>query len=220
MTDFAAARRMMVDGQVRTADVTEPRLIGAMLEVPRERFVSDDRAALAYLDLDLPVSDSAPGRRLLKPMVLAKLIQLAEIGEHDRVLDVGGGTGYAAALLARLAGQVVALEQDPNLARYASAALAAAGVPNVKTVTGTLTQGVPADGPYDVILLEGATEVAPEPLLRQLRNNGRLVCVMGAGAGGKAVLYRAIDGDFSGHAAFEANAPLLPGFAKQPTFVF
>src|SRR5262245_35215137 len=119
MTDFAAARRMMVDGQVRTADVTELRLIEAMLEVPRERFVPDGKAALAYLDLDLPIGDAGRGRRLIKPMVLAKLIQLAEIGDRDRVLDVGCGSGYAAAVLARLAIQVVALEQDSALAREA-----------------------------------------------------------------------------------------------------
>ncbi len=220
MTDFAAARRMMVDGQVRTADVTDLRLIAAMMEVPRERFVADDKAALAYLDLDLPVGEGGRARRLLKPMVLAKLIQLAEIGERDRVLDVGCGTGYSAALLARLAGQVVAQDEDAALVRRAAAALGTAGVTNVKVVSGPLAQGCPAEGPYDVILLEGATEIVPEPLLRQLRNGGRLACVMGSGPGGKAMLYRAIDGEFSGRAAFEANAALLPGFAKQPQFVF
>ena len=115
MIDFAAARRMMVDGQVRTSDVTDLRLIAAMLEVPRERFVPAAKAALAYLDLDLPVKEGeagAPVRRLLKPMVLAKLIQAAEIGAGDHVLDVGCATGYSSAVLARLAGSVVALEQD------------------------------------------------------------------------------------------------------------
>ena len=124
MTDFAAARRHMVDGQVRTADVTDLRIIAAMLEVPRERFVPPASAALAYLDLDVPVGERP--RRLLKPMVLAKLIQAAEIEATDRVLDVGCATGYGAAVLARIAGQVVALEQDAGLAKAASAALAGA----------------------------------------------------------------------------------------------
>src|SRR4249919_2610415 len=124
MTDFAAARRMMVDGQVRTADVTDPRLLAAMLEVPRERFFPGDKASLAYLDLDASVS--APGqpvRRLLKPMVLAKLIQAAAISETDRVLDVGCSSGYSTALLAHLAGAVVGLEEDPGLARQAADAM-------------------------------------------------------------------------------------------------
>ena len=221
MTDFAAARRTMVDCQIRTADVTDLRLIAAMLELPRERFVADDKAALAYLDLDLSVGESgrAP-RRLLKPMVLAKLIQAAEIGDTDRVLDVGCGTGYSAAVLGRLAAQVVALEEDSALARRAGAALAATVAANVKIVSGPLAEGRAADGPYDAILLEGATEIVPEVLFRQLRNGGRLACVMGAGPGGKGMLYRAIDSEFSGRAVFEATAALLPGFAKRPTFVF
>lgn len=219
MTDFAAARRMMVDGQVRTADVTDFRLIAAMLEIPRERFVPDDKMALAYLDIDLPISQGARARRLLKPMVLAKLIQLAEVGERDRVLDVGCATGYAAAVLARLAGQVVALEDTALLGR-AENALSVGEMTNVKLVRGPLVQGWPGDAPYDVIFLGGATEIIPEALLRQLRVGGRLVCVMGAGPGGKAMIYRAIENEFSGRVAFEASAPLLPGFAKQPAFVF
>ena len=131
MSDFIAARRMMVDGQVRTSDVTDPRLISAMLAIPRERFVSDAKAGLAYLDLDLPVNDAAePGRerRLLKPMVLAKLIHAAEIGEADHVLDVGCATGYSSAVLGRLARSVVALEQDPKLARLAQENLSMVGL--------------------------------------------------------------------------------------------
>ena len=104
MTDFAAARRMMVDGQVRPSDITDPRIIAAMFELPRERFVSERRAGIAYLDLDVPVGDSEDSRRLLKPMVLAKLIQAAEISASDRVLDVGCASGYSSALLSQLAG--------------------------------------------------------------------------------------------------------------------
>ena len=172
MIDFAAARRMMVDGQVRTADVTDLRLLAAMGDVPRERFVPAGKAELSYLDLDLPAGDSA-GRFLLKPMVLAKLIQLADIAPTDHVLDVGCATGYSSALLAQLAGSVVALEQDRALVRAAEQALAARS--NVKVVMGPLTAGWPVAGPYDVILMQGATEIVPATLLRQLKNGGRLV---------------------------------------------
>ncbi len=216
MTDFAAARRNMVDGQVRTADVTDLRIISAMLEVPRETFLPPAKAALAYLDLDVPVGDGS--RRLIKPMVLAKLIQAADLSGTDRVLDVGCVTGYAAAVLARLAGQVVALEQDAGLAQSARAALAP--LPNVVVQSGPLTAGWPQGGPYDAILLEGATELAPETLLRQLKDGGRLVCVLGPGPSAKAMLYRRSGQDSGGRAIFDAAAPLLPGFVKPPEFAF
>ena len=222
MTDFAAARRMMVDGQVRTADVTDLRLIAAMIELPRERFVPERNAALAYLDFDLPASDGEgrAGRCLLKPMVLAKLIQLAEIEQTDRVLDVGCATGYSSALLAHLAGSVVALEQDPALSRRAEQTIAELGIVNVQVVVGPLIAGWPAAEPYDVIVLQGGTEIVPETLLAQLKDGGRLVCALGSGPLRKAMLYRSIEGEVSGRPAFDAAAPLLPGFARQPAFVF
>ena len=216
MTDFAAARRNMVDGQVRTADVTDPRILSAMLAVPREAFLPPAKADLAYLDLDVPVGEG--GRRLIKPMVLAKLIQAADLGATDRVLDVGCVTGYAAAVLARFAGQVVALEQDAGLAQVARGALAS--LPNVAVQSGTLAGGWPQGGPYDAIVIEGATEIAPETLLRQLKDGGRLVCVLGSGPGGKAMLYRRSGQDGGGRAIFDATAPLLPGFVKPPEFAF
>ena len=215
MTDFAAARRMMVDGQVRTADVTDLRLQAAMLDIPRERFVPAASAGLAYLDLDLPVGGT---RRLLKPMVLAKLIQAAEIGPADHVLDVGCATGYAAAVLARVAGSVVALEEDKKLAVATSAALA--GIANVTCASGALAAGWPGAAPYDAILLEGATDVVPHALCAQLKDGGRLACVLGSGPGAKAMLYRRSGDDFGGRPIFDAAAPLLPGFVKQPVFAF
>jgi protein-L-isoaspartate(D-aspartate) O-methyltransferase len=221
MIDFAAARRMMVDGQVRTADVTDLRLQAAMLELPRERFFPDDKTALAYLDLDVVVS--APGqpvRRLLKPMVLAKLLHAAAIAPTDRVLDVGCATGYSTALLSQLAGSVVGLEQDAALARRAAETVASAGLPNVKIVTGLLSNGFAAEGPYDVIVIEGSAELVPAALFDQLANGGRLVGVIGRGAVGKAMLYRRADGDLSGRPVFDAAAAPLPGFAKPPEFVF
>lgn len=215
MTDFAATRRNMVDGQVRTADVTDLRIISAMLDVPREAFLPPAKAALAYLDLDVPLGN---GRCLMKPMVLAKLIHAADLAGTDRVLDVGCVTGYAAAVLARIAGQVVALEQDAGLAQPARVALSP--LPNVTVQSGPLTEGWPAGGPYDAIVVEGATEFAPEPLLRQLADGGRLVCVLGSAPGAKAMLYRRSGQDSGGRAIFDAAAPLLPGFAKPPQFAF
>lgn len=219
MTDFAAARRHMVDGQVRTADVTDLRIITAMQEVPRERFVPAPAASLAYLDLDLAVGAGGPAaRRLLKPMVLAKLIQAADIAPADRVLDAGCATGYAAALLARIAGEVVALEEDAGLVRAARAELAA--LSNVKVVEGPIAAGWPQAAPYDVVLLEGATAVPPQALCRQLKDGGRLVCVLGAGPGAKAMLYRRSGDDVGGRPIFDAAAAVLPGFVKPPAFAF
>ena len=227
MIDFAVARRMMVDNQVRTSDVTDLRVIAAMLDVPRERFLPQSSAALAYLDLDVPVGEGERGpgaglgrglgRRLLKPMVLARLLQAAEIGAGDRVLDVGAATGYSAAILARLAGSVVALEEEPALARRAGEALAAVGAGKVEVAVGPLTAGWPAGGPYDVILLDGATEVAPRTLLRQLKDGGRLLGVQGH-APGKAMIYQG--GEVNGRPIFDAAAAVLPGFARPAAFVF
>ena len=171
MIDFAAARRMMVEGQVRTSDVSDLRIIAAMLELPRERFVPEAKAALAYLDADVPVTEAQGGkpvRRLLKPMVLAKLVQAAAIQASDHVLDVGCATGYSSALLARLARSVIALEEEETLVRLARENLKAVGADNVTVVAGPLTQGWQGGAPYDVIFLNGATEIAPQALTRQL----------------------------------------------------
>ena len=217
MTDFATARRHMVDGQVRTADVTDLRILSAMLDIPRERFVPPASADLAYLDLDLPVGKSG-SRRLLKPMVLGKLIHAANIAPGNRVLDVGCATGYGAAVLARVAGQVIALEQDADLARAARSELA--GQPNATVVSGSLTAGWPQSSPYDAIVLEGATEVPPETFLSQIREGGRLVCVLGSGPGSKAMLYCRSGDELGGRPIFDATAAVLPGFAKTPVFAF
>jgi protein-L-isoaspartate(D-aspartate) O-methyltransferase len=219
MVDFAQARRTMVDGQVRTSDVTGLRLIAAMLDVPREQFVPAARRAIAYLDIDVPV-DAAGGRALLKPMVLAKLLQAAGIGEGDRVLDVGCATGYSAAVLARLAGEVVALEEDGALARTAGETLAASGASNVSVVSGPLPDGWAQGAPYDVIVVEGASEVVPAALLSQLKDGGRLLAVIGTGPMGKATIFRRSGGHPTAQTLFDATAPLLPGFARPAAFVF
>ena len=223
MADFAAARRNMVDSQVRTSDVTDPALIAAMLAIPRERFLPAAKASLAYLDYDVPVLDAAPdrpARRLLKPMVLAKLIQAASPAENDRALDVGCTTGYSAALLSRLVAEVIALEEDAGLARAARERLSEAGCANVEVAEGPLVAGWEPGVPYDVILLEGAVETLPQALCAQLREGGRLVCIRGGGPAAKAMLYRMDMGEISGRPIFDAAASLLPGFAETPGFVF
>jgi protein-L-isoaspartate(D-aspartate) O-methyltransferase len=224
MPDFAVARRTMVDSQVRTSDVTDARISAAMLELPRERFVAPGNAELAYADLDPPAAAAKSGepvRRLLKPMVVARLVQAATVKAEDHVLDLGCATGYSAALLARLARSVVALEQDPALAKLAAENLTAVGAHNVTLVTGTLTRGWPEAAPYDVIFVDGAVEVVPEALYSQLKgSSGRLVAVVGRAPSGRAMVYRSVNGDVSGWPAFDATAPLLPGFAAPPAFVF
>ncbi len=217
MFDTATARRMMVDGQVRIADVTDLALLDAMAELPREQFVPPAVAGLAYLDNDIPI---AKGRALIKPMVLAKLIQAARVGRGDRVLDVACGTGYSSAVLSCLAGRVIALEEDAELAAQAKAALAAVGANGVEVVVGPLTAGWPAAGPYDVILFNGAAEIVPEAFAPQLKPNGRLLCIFGRSAAGKAMVYRLSEGRLVGRPIFDAAAPLLPGFATAPAFVF
>jgi protein-L-isoaspartate(D-aspartate) O-methyltransferase len=221
MFDTAAARRNMVDGQVRTADVTDLELIAAMLAVPREQFVPQALAEQAYLDSDIAIGD---GRALLKPMVLAKLLQAAHVSPDDHVLDVACGTGYSSAVLARLAGSVVALEEDAALARQASAnlavAAAGAGAGHAVVATGPLSAGWPDAAPYDVILLNGATEVVPQVLGHQLKPNGRLACIFGRAPPGKAMIYRVVEGQLAGRPIFDAAALLLPGFKAPPAFVF
>jgi protein-L-isoaspartate(D-aspartate) O-methyltransferase len=221
--DFVAARIKMVDGQVRPSDVTDLRLLTAMLELPRERFVAPDQADLAYADMDLPVRGEPGGsatRSLIRPRTLAKLIHSADIQAQDVVLDVGGTTGYGAAVIARLGGEVVALEEDPAMAASARKALAQCGIRNVSVVAGPLTAGWAAKAPFDVIVLEGAVEVAPRALFAQLREGGRLVCIEGRGQSGKATVYRCTAGVASGRPVFDAATPLLPGFAQPPAFVF
>ena len=223
MIDFTQLRRTMVDGQIRVNDVTDPRIIAAMLELPRERFVPASRASLAYLDEDLLVREPAadrPARYLIEPMVLAKLVQGLDLAAGDRVLDVGSATGYSAAVLARLAGQVIALEEDEELAARARRILAELAPGNVEVVTGPLAAGAPGRGPFDAILLNGSAELVPDYLLDQLKEGGRLAAVLRSGPMGRATLHVRIGGSVSKRPLFDAAIPPLPGFAAPRQFVF
>ena len=221
MSGFATARQKMVDGQVRPSDVTDIRILDAMLAVPREAFVPENKQALAYLDLDLDVSEGgSAGRFLIQPAVLAKMLQAAEIKETDRVLVVGCATGYAAAVIAGFASQVTATESDPALAATARELLARNGCEKVAVRTAASADGDPADGPFDVVVLNGATEVVPERLYGQLRDGGRLVGVFATSQPARATIVTSSHSDFGHRTLFDAAAPVLPGMERVPAFVF
>jgi protein-L-isoaspartate(D-aspartate) O-methyltransferase len=221
MSDFSTARQKMVDGQVRPSDVTDLRIIDAMLAVPREAFVPESQRALAYLDLDLDVSEAGSTKRfLIKPVVLAKMLQAAEISETDSVLVVGCASGYTAAVVAKLAGRVTATESDGSLAVKASDVLAKLGFGNVAVSTAAAGEGDEANAPYDVIVLAGATEIVPDRLYRQLKDGGRLVGVFAMSRPQRAMIVTHSHGDFGDRALFDAAVPVLPGLERPPAFVF
>jgi protein-L-isoaspartate(D-aspartate) O-methyltransferase len=223
MMDFRTARRAMVDGQVRTSDVTHLGIIAAMLDIPREDFVPEAQAAFAYLDRDVPIADAnatGPARYLMKPMVLARLIQAANLVPADRVLVIGAGTGYSAAVLSRLAARVTALEENESLFHRARSVLSSLGGHNINVIQGYLTDGAPDSGPYDVIMIDGGVETVPDALGAQLSPRGRLLAVEVTGPVGKAKLFQPVSGRFSGRELFDASAPVLPGFGVAPAFVF
>ncbi|MBR0835114.1 protein-L-isoaspartate O-methyltransferase [Bradyrhizobium manausense] len=220
MSGFSTARQKMVDGQVRTNDVTDRRILDAMLTVPREAFVPATRQALAYLDIDLDVSEGGAKRFLIKPQLTGKLLQAAEIGEGDNVLVVGCATGYLAALTARLARQVTATESDSALVAKAKDAFASLGLANVTCKSAACTEGDPSAAPYDVIVLNGATETTPEGLFDQLREGGRLVGVSAESRPSRAMIVTRSHGEFGHRPLFDAAAPVLPGLERAAAFVF
>jgi len=210
-----SARFNMVEAQIRTSNVTDPRILAAISAVAREKFVPTAARALAYADVPVAV---AQGRYLLDPRSFAKLLNLAQITATDRVLDVGCGTGYSSAVLARMAADVVALEQDADLVRIASELLATA-VGKVEVVQGGLIEGAKGLGPYDVIFVNGAIEQVPETLLSQLAEGGRLVTVIKDGQS-RAWLFLKQNGQVGKRPDFDADVPLLAGFKKAMGFVF
>lgn len=210
-----SARFNMIEGQVRVNAVTDPRILAALDAVAREKFVPTASRALAYADVPVAV---APGRYLLDPRSFAKMLDLAQVTADDRVLDVGCGSGYSAAVLARLAKEVVALEQDADLVRAASQLLANVQG-KVEVVQGALIEGARSQGPYDVIFVNGAIETVPETLLGQLAEGGRLVAVLKDGQS-RAWLFLKENGQVGRRPDFDADVPVLAGFRKAVGFVF
>lgn len=217
--DFAAARALMVDGQVRPNKVNDPRIIAAMRALPRERFVPAAQASLAYSDEDVKLGG---GRVLLEPMVIGRLVQIAAVREGERVLVVASGPGYGAALLAACGADVTAVEQDPALLAMARAVLPQVA-PGVKLMEGPVAEGWKAGAPYDVILVEGAVPEIPEGLAGQLRGEGgRMLAVLKpAGRMGQAVLCTRVGGGRMNPApVFDCATPVLPMLQREPGFVF
>ncbi len=216
--DYRAARTNMVDSQVRTNKVIDPEVIDALREVPRERFVPPALRGAAYVDEDLPIGG---GRYLMEPMVLARLLQAAQFDHHETVLVVGAGPGYSAALVARLAGSVIALESDPALADIARTELPGLGAGSVTVVTGPLAEGAPAHAPFAAILVDGAVAELPTRLIEQLADGGRMMVVVKRQFGlGQALRVDRIGGRPSVRVLFDAASPLLPGFEPAEGFVF
>lgn len=216
--NYAAARHNMVESQIRTNRVTSSPVIDAMDAVPREVFVPKQLRGVAYVDADIEL---ASGRHLMEPAVFARLVQASGVKPGDVVLDVGCATGYSAAVLARLASTVVALESDTELAGRASALLAELSVDNVAVVTGSLVAGDAAHGPYHVIIIEGSVAQIPDGLLRQLADGGRLIAVVASESGvGRATEVVRVGDVFSSRVVFDAMVRPLPGFQREPGFVF
>ncbi len=215
MTDYAARRRMMVDTQVRPSDVTEFPIIDAMLTVPREAFVPRDRMEAAYVGEHLDLGD---GRVLLDPRLFAKMLEALDLSNADLVLDIGAGLGYSAAVIARIAEAVVAVEDDAARVAEATQLLSEHHADNVVLHEGPLPEGAAEHGPYDAILIEGAVETVPAALLDQLKEGGRIVCLFMDGALGTVRLGRKHDGKLTWRYAFNGAAPLLDGFGKVTEF--
>ncbi len=215
MNDFTALRTMMVDTQVRPNDVTKFPIIEAMLTVPREEFVPDQARAAAYVGENISLGS---GSVMLEARTFAKLLDALDVQPGDRVLDLGAGLGYSAAVIGRMAGTVVAVEADPALAAAATARLAGQGIANVSVREGALADGAASEAPFDKIVIEGAIERFPAALAAQLKDGGKVAAIFMEGALGVARIGHRIDGVISWRFSFNAAAPVLPGFAAAQEF--
>ncbi|HXP12190.1 MAG TPA: protein-L-isoaspartate O-methyltransferase [Stellaceae bacterium] len=219
VNDFRAARLAMVESQLRTNTVTHPGVLAAFIELPRERFVPPSLHDSAYVDDDILLK---PGRFLMEPMVLTRLVQLASIGPKDKALVIGAASGYAAAAVALLAKSVVAVEADRELANQARANLSALNLANATVVEGPHEQGHKPGAPYDVILFDGAASDIPRAVSDQLAEGGRLVAVLRARGAlvGQATVITRQGAALGRRAVFDSGTPYLPGFTPAPGFAF
>lgn len=216
--DHALQRHNMVEGQIRTNQVTDVLLLAAMDDVPREVFLPEDARGFAYVDEAIAIGG---GRYLMEPMVLARLLQAARVTADDTALVIGCASGYSAAVVARLASVVVVVEEDTDLAAKAIQVLIDLGVDNVAVLEGVLAEGHAKQAPYDVILVGGAVAEIPPAIIDQLADGGRLVCVLGTGAGlGRGTMITRHGLSVARRYLFDAGTPVLPGFQSRPGFSF
>ena len=212
--NFEQMRRAMVASQLRTTGVNDPRVVAAMGAVPRERFVPAERCALAYADTLVPVGH---GRQLNPPMALGRMLTEARLRGHEKALVIGAATGYSAAVLARLVASVTAVEEVPELAAFARAALAGTGV---ELVEGPLNQGHAAGAPYDFVLIDGAVEHVPQVIVDQLADGGEFALALLDEGVTRLCVGRVVAGAFGTTAVSDAAAAVLPGFEKPRGFSF
>jgi protein-L-isoaspartate(D-aspartate) O-methyltransferase len=222
MINFEIARENMIESQVRPNGITDSRVIAAMAAVPREPFVPESRRAVAYMDKDITVAGSGADRRvIMEPMAFARLLQLAQIGPDDFVLDVGCATGYSAAVLAYLGDSIVAIDGDEALCTEATANIEGQDISNIAVLHAAHAEGCPSQGPYDVIVIEGRVPEVPQALLEQLKDGGRLVAVVGDDICARAVLWTRHGQTFANREEFNATIAPLPGIeAETPPFSF
>lgn len=207
----------MVNGQILTNKVTDDQLASALLQVPREDFVPKSMRSVAYLDEDIPIAE---GRYLMEPMIFARMLEAVDIEPDMLVLDIGCGTGYSTAVMARLAASVVALEADPTIAGKTDEALTVHGVDNAAVITGDLAEGCPSQAPFDVIFVNGAVAFVPEAWKQQLADGGRMILVLREGSVGRAMIFVRSGDAVSSRPLFDANLPMLTGFEPQRHFTF
>lgn len=217
LSGSAALRRHMIDGQLLPNDVTDENVIEAIEQVNRETFVPEERKGVAYIDKSIKIAD---GRYLMEPLTFAKLISNADIRSDELVLDIAPGTGYSSAVLSKLVDAVVAIEENSELAEAATKNLAAEECDNVAVIEGVHTKGLAKQGPYDLIFVGGMIDEIPVVLLEQLKEGGRLLCVLNQDGFGRAALVTYNDKIMGIRILFDTSAPKLSGFERTKNFQF
>jgi protein-L-isoaspartate(D-aspartate) O-methyltransferase len=218
--DLNQARFNMIEQQIRPWEVLDPQVLELLSVVQRENFAPLAHKALAFVDMEIPLG-SAPNQVMLAPRVQARLLQDLAVKKTDKVLDIGTGSGFMAALLAHQAAQVLSLEIDAALAAQAQANLQKAGVSNVTVRTADGSQGAAADGPFDVIVLSGSVAEVPAALLQQLTVGGRLAAIVGTEPMMRAtVITRTSESNWTTTEPWDCNAPRLSGFGEPSRFQF